>query len=118
MCRLALLGLVPAVVEGDLAAFGEALFDFNRRCGEAFAPVQGGIYASPAVADLVAFFRRQGVRGVGQSSWGPTVFAVVPDAEEADALSRRLRERGPGPAEVVITAACNRGASVWSAGVP
>jgi beta-RFAP synthase len=111
LCRLAVLGLLPAAADCDLQAFGDALFDFNRRAGEAFAPVQGGIYASPAVADLVAFFRSQAVRGVGQSSWGPTVFAVVGDRQEADALAGRVREHGPGPAEVIVTAACNRGAS-------
>ncbi|QJW95461.1 hypothetical protein [Frigoriglobus tundricola] len=38
--------------------------------------------------------RGLGVRGVGQSSWGPTVFAVVGDAEAA-ALVRRFRGRVP-----------------------
>ena len=36
-----------------------------------------------------------GVRGVGQSSWGPTVFAVVGDPDAAAALVRRFRGRVP-----------------------
>jgi predicted sugar kinase len=66
------------------------------------------------VAEVVAYLRGQGVRGVGQSSWGPTVFAVLGDADEAEALARRLRTRGPGSAEVVVTTALNRGAAVES----
>ncbi len=81
LCRLILLGMLPALVERDCQVFGEALYEFNHRVGEAFAPAQGGVYAGPVVTGLVEWFRRQGVSGVGQSSWGPTVFAVVADAE-------------------------------------
>ena len=76
LCRLVLLGLLPALVEGDLAAFGEAVFEFNRRAGLLFKTSQGGEYRSPAAAELVAVLRDFGVRGVGQSSWGPTIFAI------------------------------------------
>jgi beta-RFAP synthase len=111
LCRLVLLGLLPALAETNLEAFGEALFDFNSRVGAAFVPVQGGIYAGPGIAALVDFVRGLGVRGVGQSSWGPTVFAVVRDEERADDLAGRIRGRfGLSEAEVVVTRACNHGA--------
>ena len=84
LCRLVLLGMLPALAEHDLEAFGEALYDFNCRAGEPFAPVQGGVYAGPRIAEVVAFVRQQGVRGVGQSSWGPTVFAVTEDEAGAE----------------------------------
>ena len=113
LCRLVLLGLLPALAEADLPAFGEALYDFNARVGEAFAPVQGGVYAGPRVAECVEFLRGEGVRGVGQSSWGPTVFAVVGDEDRAAELVRRLSARfGLGPAEVWSTAASGTGAHI------
>jgi beta-ribofuranosylaminobenzene 5'-phosphate synthase len=113
LCRLVLLGLLPALVEGDVDAFGEALYEFNARVGEAFAPVQGGVYASPRLAELVAFVRGQNVRGVAQSSWGPAVFAVVADAEQAQHLAARLRQRfALEDAAVWVTAACNHGATL------
>jgi beta-RFAP synthase len=113
LCRLVLLGLLPAAAERDLEAFGEALFDFNCRAGEAFAAVQGGTYASREVEEMVAFARAEGVRGAGQTSWGPTVFAVAGDEGWADDLARRARERfGLGPAGALVTPACNRGAEV------
>jgi beta-ribofuranosylaminobenzene 5'-phosphate synthase len=111
LCRLVLLGLLPALVECDADAFGEALHDFNARVGEVFAPVQGGLYASPRVAELVAFVRSQGIPGVGQSSWGPTVFAVVADEDHAKHLADRLREQFALEQEaVLVTPACNHGA--------
>jgi beta-RFAP synthase len=112
LCRLLLLGMLPALAEGDVEAFGEALFEFNARVGAAFAAVQGGPYAGPRVAELVAFLRGQGARGVGQSSWGPAVFAVVGDEERATDLAAQVRRQFDLSAdEAFVTRACNRGAS-------
>ncbi len=117
LCRLVLLGMLPALAEADLEAFGESLHDFNARVGEAFAEVQGGVYADPRTAECVEHLRGEGVRGVGQSSWGPTLFAVVGDEDRAADLRRRLAERfGLGPAEVWTTAGCNHGSVAGAVG--
>jgi beta-RFAP synthase len=116
LCRLVLLGLLPALAEADAPAFGEAVHEFNSRAGECFAAVQGGVYASPRIADLVAFLRGQGVPGAGQSSWGPAVFAVVADAEQAADVAGRVREHfGWGAQEVFVTRADNEGAQLREA---
>jgi beta-RFAP synthase len=113
LCRLVLLGMLPALAERDLEAFGEALYDFNVRVGEAFAPVQGGTYAGPEVAAVVAFVRGQGVRGVAQSSWGPAVVGITLDIERGQQLAEQIRQRfGLQPDHVWVTSACNEGASV------
>jgi beta-RFAP synthase len=113
LCRLVLLGMLPALVEGDCRTFGEALYDYNRRAGEFFRAAQGGIYGDATAARQIAFLRRQGAAGVGQSSWGPAVFAVVEDAERAADLARRLRQEfALAEGEVIATPACNRGAEV------
>jgi beta-RFAP synthase len=110
LCRLVLLGMLPALREGDLQAFGAALHDFNARVGEMFASVQGDIYNHSRVAELVTFVRQQHVPGVGQSSWGPTVFAVVADEDEARHLKGRIE--GLSDAQVLLTRALNHGAVV------
>src|SRR5262249_46148593 len=107
LCRLVLLGMLPALMERDLDTFGESLHDFNARAGEVFAPGQGGTYASGGVEEIVPSLRRFGVRGVGQSSWGPAVFAVVGDEERAAALAQRLGRDG---IRLFVTSACNHGA--------
>jgi beta-RFAP synthase len=113
LCRLVLLEMLPALAERDLDAFGEAVYDFNVRVGAGFAAVQGGIYAHAAVAELVTWLRQQGLRGVGQSSWGPAVFALVGDPEQAESWSRRIqRQFGLDEAHIYSTAACNHGASI------
>jgi predicted sugar kinase len=40
-----------------------------------FASVQGGSYNGLEVASTIATLQAMGVQGVGQSSWGPGVFA-------------------------------------------
>jgi beta-RFAP synthase len=112
LCRLVLLGMLPALAEGDLDAFGEALFDFNARVGEAFAAEQGGTYSGPAVADVVGRLRAGGVKGVAQSSWGPTVCAVVEDEEHAAHLARRTAAQLGSDTTVWVSRGMNEGARI------
>lgn len=98
---------------GDFAGFSAALYEFNRRAGEAFASIQGGPYAGRCIADAVEWFRGMGAAGTGQSSWGPVVFALARDAEEAQFLLHRLRRQFALPVEKAwVAAAANAGATL------
>jgi beta-ribofuranosylaminobenzene 5'-phosphate synthase len=74
LCRLLLLGLMPAVEERDLAAFGEALSEIQHQVGLGFTPAQGGIYADPQLEAMSKAMSEMGLVGIGQSSWGPTIY--------------------------------------------
>ena len=93
LCRIALLGMLPALANGDLGSFGDALHDFGRRAGAPFREAQGGVFSSPEAEEVAAFLRREGVRGVGQSSWGPTLYAVTANENHAFWVRRKLRDR-------------------------
>ncbi len=67
---------LPAIVQENLQQFGEAVAALQAYTGDYFAPVQGGRYASARVAQVLDDLTAQGVSCVGQSSWGPTGFAV------------------------------------------
>jgi beta-ribofuranosylaminobenzene 5'-phosphate synthase len=111
LCRLVLLGMLPALMEHDLEAFGAALYDFNRRVGEMFRPWQGGVYSHPLVAELITGLRERGGKSVGHSSWGPTVFAIVAP-QEVDGLVQWLTAKfGIDREEITVTSARNRGAA-------
>jgi beta-RFAP synthase len=117
LCRLVLLGLIPALMNRDYEAFGEALYEFNRRAGEPFTEVQGGIYRHRQIAEMIEFLRRKGALGAGQSSWGPAVFGIVPDVGQADLLARRLQDDfSLSEREVLVTSACNQGATCIAKG--
>ena len=78
MCYEATCGLVPAGTEGKFELFSESLARFGHAAGSCFAPLQGGIFASERIATVAQELAGLGIVGVGQSSWGPTVFACYP----------------------------------------
>ena len=99
----------------DCRAFGEAVFRFGTLAGECFASAQGGVFASPQIAGLVAAIRGFAIAGAGQSSWGPTVFAVAADEAEAQRLSGWLQIQDLGcECEITIAKPNNSGATIVS----
>ncbi len=86
-----LMQALPAVKEHDLKAFGEAISSLQAYTGDYFAPAQGGRYASQAVSEVLAFLTKHGVLSLGQSSWGPTGFAIFEDAAIAQHYLEQLQ---------------------------
>ncbi len=110
LCRELLTELLPAAVEADFERFGESVYRFGRMAGGCFAARQGGVYASPAIERVVDRCRREGIRGVGQSSWGPTVYALCPAQSVAEALAAQLAESAEAASATIVTAGpCNQG---------
>ena len=93
-CHLMLLKALPALAEGDAMAFGTVIGEWQRALGDHYAAAQGGArFLSADVAAAIRLLEEEGVPGVGQSSWGPTGFAIVGDPAEAEALLGSLRRR-------------------------
>ncbi len=112
LCRLVLLGLLPAIVETDLPRFGEALEEIQRRVGEGFAPAQGGVFARPEAESILSKLKQEGLRGIGQSSWGPTLYGfsdASPEQRQA-ILERITRDLNLEPGTVFWTRASASGA--------
>ena len=105
--------MVPAAANDDVNRFSESVYRYGRLAGLSFASVQGGPYNGAHLADLVEVVRSLGVAGVGQSSWGPTLFAILKDESQATNLADRLRDepiaRG---AQLSICGADNCGARI------
>lgn len=111
--HLAEAAMVPAAETGDFDHFSQSLFEYGHLAGRCFASVQGGPYASESVESLVRWLRSEGIDGVGQSSWGPTVFAFTRSATEATQLAKQLQQSPQaGAFDLVITKAKNQGAAV------
>ncbi|MBT4864624.1 MAG: GHMP kinase [Planctomycetaceae bacterium] len=104
--------LLPTVAAADFANFSEALYEFGQIVGSYFAPAQGGVFANPLMCNLAEVLRARGIRGVGQSSWGPTLFALVADADSADKLAAELAADATWQAcHFHVAAAMNHGAT-------
>jgi beta-RFAP synthase len=111
ICRLILMKVIPGVVTNDIRGFGEAVTEIQALVGEHFAPYQGGVYACAAGERVAEFALKRGAHGVGQSSWGPTVFALVGGEADAAELAREIRALlGHEGASVICARASNKGA--------
>lgn len=106
--------LLPAVVEGDLPAFGSAVSRLGRLNGAWFADEQGGVYRPPAGQLIDRLDSSQAILGTGQSSWGPTVYGVTDDerAESAKAAGEEALDEFGLDGAVRTVAASDSGASV------
>ncbi len=91
ICRHVLMQVLPALREADCDRFGAGVTAIQGLCGEYFSAVQGGLYTSRAVADVLQLLQRAGATGCGQSSWGPTGFAVFANETEAYQALRDAR---------------------------
>lgn len=111
LCRLVLTAVLPALAEWDFERFAAAMAEIQNTVGDHFAPAQGGRYASPRVAEILEWFKKEGWRGVGQSSWGPTGFVLADSPGQAEALVKRARGHwaGGGPVNFVICRGRNSG---------
>jgi beta-ribofuranosylaminobenzene 5'-phosphate synthase len=113
ICRLTMLKLLPAIAERDIKNFGDALTKIQTLTGNHFAQAQGGTYASSAATECIEFMKKIGAQGVGQSSWGPALYAVVKQEQAKKVLAqvRAYLSKGVG-GEAFIAKANNRGASI------
>ena len=105
--------LLPALVDRRFDDFSESLYRYGYGAGMYFSRRQGGAYNGPELEKIVHVVRSLGVLGAGQSSWGPTVFALLPNPAAADEFVAQLRLRlGSADFDLCIAAPNNGGARV------
>ena len=114
ICYLVMRRLLPAIIWDDVLSFGRALTEIQELVGEYFAPYQGGIFMDEAADELKALLLSEGAHGVGQSSWGPTLYAIT-TADECEALKKaveRFLEEAGLRYQILIARPRNRGARI------
>ncbi len=99
LCHQVLMRVLPGAASAEFEPFAAGISHVQRVLGAHFAPAQGGsAYTSPRVGALVRWLceasRAEQGAATGQSSWGPTGFAVVPSQAQAEALVARARGAG------------------------
>jgi beta-ribofuranosylaminobenzene 5'-phosphate synthase len=130
ICHQVLMRVLPGAASGEFAPFAAGITRLQQLLGAHFAPAQqGSAYTSAAVGRMLQWVAAasdkvdagQGVdvghdRGaaIGQSSWGPTGFAILPSQARAQQLVEAARAAGAvDPALTVhIVRARNRGAGI------
>jgi beta-ribofuranosylaminobenzene 5'-phosphate synthase len=114
ICRLLVMQMLPALLEGEIIPFGQALTGIQALVGDSFAAVQGGRFANTVSGALIAYWLSIGACGAGQSSWGPTAYALAGDESEADRLAGAARSylSASGGGVVFIARGANQGARI------
>ena len=121
LCRLVLVKMLPALAEADIGRFGAAVSELQARLGDHFAPAQGGgRFTSAKVGEAIDMALRLGAAGGGQSSWGPTGFALFANQELASEALRQiaLNYRNDGGLKFLIVRGRNHGAEILTHPLP
>ena len=115
LCRIVLMELLPAVASADFETAAAALSAFGQLNGSHFAPVQGGVFADSQMAELANWAADQGSIGIGQSSWGPTVWVLCRDECEAIRFREQIASHPSARACTIhVTAAQNAGVATFA----
>jgi beta-RFAP synthase len=114
LCRLILLRLLPGLHETDIGAFGSAISEIQEIIGVHFAAVQGGSpWSSPKVGAMARRMAEAGAAGIGQSSWGPTGFALAgSEAAAARLYSTFVEDATAQGLEIRVVRGRNSGATI------
>ncbi|SFL94986.1 beta-ribofuranosylaminobenzene 5'-phosphate synthase family protein [Variovorax sp. OV329] len=93
ICHQVLMRVLPGAASAEFAPFAQGITHIQRLLGEHFAPAQGGhAYASAAVERVIdRIAAAEPGAALGQSSWGPTGFAILPSQASAQALLDALQ---------------------------
>ena len=114
LCRLTLMQVLPAISENDCERFGNAITQIQNIVGDYFAHVQGGRYTSPFLKPILETMEDVGATGIGQSSWGPTGFALFPDETMAFQALKKVRGEWQSESRLrfIMSKACNNQAKI------
>ena len=114
ICHEVLMRLLPGAAGAEFAPFAAGVTRVQHLLGHHFAPAQGGAFTSAAVGRVIDWIEVHSCAGVGQSSWGPTGFAIVASLEEARRALASAHAAGiVDPAlEIRVTSVRNRGGTV------
>ena len=116
ICHQVLMRVLPGAASAEFAPFAAGINHIQQLLGAHFAPAQGGsAYTSAAVGRLLDWIGTAGHgAAIGQSSWGPTGFAILPSQAQAEAVVEAARAANLLAAGLTLTivAGRNHGATV------
>lgn len=79
--------ILPGASEGDASLFGAGVAELDRLNGVWYTEEQDGVYDSSSAPIVEEFAAHSSVTGAGQSSWGPSVYAVTTSEDAEDVAS-------------------------------
>ena len=112
LCRETLLRVIPAIIDKDFESFAEGITNIQNLMGEFFFNAQdGSTFSSPSVGKVISVLAKNFDIGSGQSSWGPTGFAIFESNDELQKAIKFLKKNNllTDGVRFDVTCARNRG---------
>ncbi len=109
--------MIMAVEQGDFTLFEKSVRQLQKSASRQFSKHQRGPASSPSGVAVLKYLHRMGVLACGQSSWGPTIFAIVPSESDAKTLAEKIGAHASS-GSVTITTVARSGSRLDSFGPP
>lgn len=106
--------ILPALLNEAFDEFSEAIYEFGKTSGSYFEHIQGGPFNGERIMAIVEHARSNSVAGVGQSSWGPTVFLLAKSPESANRIATQMSPFLLSDESLLISPPMNRGYQISS----
>jgi beta-ribofuranosylaminobenzene 5'-phosphate synthase len=103
LSHIILMKMMPAILEGDIEAFGESV---NEIQGTGFKRIERELQ-DPLIDRIIDSMISAGAPGAGMSSFGPAVYSVT-DEKPGNVAGAVAETMGPG--RIIVTGGRNRGA--------
>ncbi len=103
-----------AATSDDFIRFTQVLDEYMELASRIFSDVQSGRYRDAQTAERVEHLKSVGLCGVGQSSWGPTVFGFAPNVERAQAAADQLLKKTDADSVRIHVARPKASGAQWS----
>lgn len=106
--------LLPAAATDRREAFGAAVAEIGRLNGAWYTDAQGGVFRPPVGTIVEELAEHPSISGVGQSSWGPTVYGLTDrqSVDEVRTAARSALDAADIDGRVLVAGVRNRGATV------
>ena len=111
---LVLFQIYPSLIENNFDEFSKAISKLQNIMGKYFNIFQNGMFSSSEVSNVLNFLRKENISGYGQTSWGPTGFALFPNIKKAEEMRLKLKKRFSSckNLEFIICSGKNSGANI------
>ncbi len=107
--------IAPAVRENRFEQFAASLENYGQTVGAFYAGEQGGVFAHPAMTQLVSHLQANGISGMAQSSWGPLISIPASSQQHAEEIRELIPQSiDDRPLSVSVSEPLNTGATVRS----
>lgn len=112
-CHHLLLGMLPALKEKDIKRFSYHLNKIEDNVADYFSEIQSGRYTSDYGEEIISFLEDNNILGRGQSSWGPTLYALLENKKRAKKIKNDILNKFKTKIDkIFITEAANEGAEI------